>query len=221
MRVGKSLRPQIASARDSIKRRPYASLFIFVVIVVAVSVAGYARYQHVQAELAAQQTLSARIQRGFSDWRDDLSQRLGDLTASFQGTAEGATNLIGGVWGIVRYIVTALLDFVGNLHIMIPVTVIYFGVGFFGTLRMRVATLIGALIAFLLSISIGIVYGSVIGLFLIAALLLWNKIDPRLLTAIQGLPAKIKDRIQRARNPSHGNSQAESEAEGDAAAPQI
>ncbi len=217
MGVGEMLRGQFASARDSIRSRPYVSLAVFVVIVVLVSVAGYARYQHVQAELAAQQTIPARIQRGFSDWRDDLSLRLGEFIASFQGTAEGATHLVGGLWGIVSYVVTAVMDFIGNLHIMIPVTIIYFGVGFFGTLRMRVATLIGWLIALMLSISIGIVNGSVIGLFAIAALLFLNKLVPRLLTAVQGLPAKIKARLQRTRIPSNGNSHAESEAEDEAA----
>ena len=215
------MRQKIASARNLITRRPYVSLSIFVIIVVAVSIAGYARHQYIQAELAAQQTVVARIQQGFSNWRDDLSIRLGDLKESVLGTAEGATNIIGGAWGIVNYLVTAVLDFIGNLHIMIPVSIIYFGVAFFGTLKMRVAALLGVLIAFWISTSIGIVQGSVIGLFTFAGLLLWNKIDPRLLTSIQALPMNIKTRIQRARSRSDGSCATESEATDEAAGSQI
>ncbi len=203
---------KIISARELIKSRPYVSLAVFVIIVVAVSVAGYARYQHVQAELEAQRTVSARIQREFSNWRDDLSMRFSDLKVGVQGTTQGATNVIGGAWGIVSYLVTAALDFIGNLHIMIPVTIIYFGVGFFGTLKMRVATLVGALIAFWISTGAGIVQGSVIGLLVIAGLLFWNKIDSRLLTAIQGLPAKLKAKLQQMRESSDTRSTSESES---------
>jgi len=203
---------KIISARELIESRPYVSLAVFVIIVVAVSVAGYARYQHVQAELEAQQDIRFRIQREFDDWRDDLSTRMRNLTDGFQGTAEGAGNIIGGGWGIIKYLVTAALDFIGNLHIMIPVTIIYFGVGFFGTLKMRVATLVGALIAFWISTGAGIVQGSVIGLLAIAGLLLLNKIDPRLLTAIQGLPARLKAKLQQMRESSDTRSTSESES---------
>ncbi len=198
------------SVKVVIRRRPYVSLLIFVIIVVVVSVAGYSRYQHVQAEIAAQQTITAKIQRGFGNWRDDLSLRLSDLNAGLQGTTHDAKHVVGGAWRIVRYVVTAVLDFIGNLHIMIPVTVIYFAIGFFGTLKMRVATLIGALIAFLISTSMGIVQGSIIGLLAIAGLLLWNKIDPRLLTKIQELPAAILSRVQHKRDnaKAHLNTEA-------------
>ena len=196
------IRRQANSATDVIRSHPYISLMTFVTIVVAVSVAGYTRYQHVQAELAAQQEIRYRIQKGFDDWRDDLLMRADDLKDGIQGTAKGAGKMVGGAWGITRFTVTAILDYVGNLHIMIPVTIIYFGVGFFGTLKMRVATLIGALIAFWASTNFGIVQGSIIGLLAIAGLLFWNKIDPRLLTRIHELPASLKSRIQRARNTS-------------------
>ncbi|MDE2776213.1 MAG: hypothetical protein OXI77_09760 [Chloroflexota bacterium] len=208
---------KIISARELIKSRPNVSLAVFVIIVVAVSVTGYARYQHVQAELAAQQTLLAKFQKGFSHWRDDLSMRFSDLKVGVQGTTQGATNVIGGAWGIVSYLVAAVLDFIGNLHIMIPVTIIYFGVGFFGTLKMRVATLVGALIAFWISTGAGIVQGSVIGLLAIAGLLLLNKFDPRLLTAIQGLPARLKAKLQQMRASSDTRSTPESESVDEAA----
>lgn len=128
--------------------------------------------------------------------------RFGHLKDSVQGTTHGAANIVGGAWGIISYLVTAVLDFIGNLHIMIPVTIIYFGVGFFGTLKMRVATLIGTIFAFWLSTNIGIVQGSVIGLLTIAGLLFWNKIDPRLLTASQGLPTKLKAKLEQMRGSS-------------------
>ncbi len=141
--------------------------------------------------------------------------RFGHLKDSVQGTTQGAANIVGGAWGIISYLVTAVLDFIGNLHIMIPVTIIYFGVGFFGTLKMRVATLIGAIIAFWVSTSLGIVQGSVIGLLAIAGLLLWNKIDPRLLTAIQGLPTTLKARLREMRERSYQRHSPESVSTGD------
>ena len=205
------IRQKIAAAKVLIASRPYTSLSVFVVIVVLVSVAGYARYQHVQAEIEAQQDVRFRIQKGFNDWRDDLSMRTSDALDGIRGTAQGAGNIVGGAWGIVTYLVTAMLDIIGNLHIMIPAGIIYFGVGFFGTLKMRVATLIGALIAFWVSTSIGIVQGSIIGLLAIAGILFWNKIDPRLLTAIQGLPARLKTKLQQLRNASAERSSPESE----------
>ena len=128
-----------------------------------------------------------------------------------QGTAHGTGNIIGGAWRIIKFVTKAVLDYIGNLHIMIPVTVIYFGVGFFGTLKMRVATLLGALIAFWVSTSAGIIQGSVIGLLAIAGLLLWNKVDPRLLSAIQNLPARLKTRLQQIRQRRTASSAGESE----------
>ena len=136
--------------------------------------------------------------------------RTSDVLEGIRGTAQGAGNIVGGAWGILTYLVTAILDIIGNLHIMIPAGIIYFGVGFFGTLKMRVATLIGALIAFWVSTSIGIVQGSIIGLLAIAGLLFWNKIDPRLLTAIQVLPARLKTKLQQVRNASAERSSPES-----------
>ncbi len=192
----------IRCAQSNIRRRPYVSLIIFVTLVVLTSTAGYARYQHLQAELEAQRDIRYRLQQGISDWRDDLSIRLGDLKDGIQATAQGATGIVSGTWGIIRYLVGAVFDFIGNLYIMVPVTVIYFCVGFFGTLKMRLATLLGALIAFWISTSIGIVPGSVIGLLAMAGLLGWDKLDPRLLTAIQGLPATLKDRLQKTQHPS-------------------
>ena len=205
------LKPKANSTKELIKSRPYLSLSVFILIVVFVSAAGYARFQHVQAELAAQQDIRFRIQKGFDDWRDDLSMRTSGLLDGIRGTARGAGNIIGGGWGIVLFLGKAFLDFIGNLHIMIPVTVIYFGFGFFGTLKMRVATLIGALIAFLVSTNVGIVPGSVIGLFAMAGLLFWNKIDPRLLTAIQSLPTRLKNRLQQMRGASDERSPSEAE----------
>jgi len=195
-------RQRAAATRDAISRRPYLSLSIFVIVVALTSVATYARYQHVQAELEAQQDMRYRIQQGFDNWSDDLAMRFGDFTDSVQGTTQGAANVVGGAWGIISYLVTAVLDFLGNLHIMIPVCIIYFGVGFFGTLKMRVATLIGAIIGVWVSTSVGIVQGSVIGLLAIAGLLFWNKIDPRLLTAIQSLPSRLKAKLKQTRDRS-------------------
>lgn len=217
MNIPGSIKEKVGAAKEMIGSRPYIALSGFVIIVIAVSVAGYARYQHVQAELASQQTVSARIQKGFSSWRDDLSMRLSDLKDGVQGTTQGATNVVGGAWGIISYVVKAVLDFIGNLHIMIPVTILYFGVGFFGTLKMRVATLIGALIAFWLSTSVGIVQGSVIGLLTIAGLLLWNKIDPRLLSAIQSLPARLKAKLEQMREGSDERSPPGSESDNESA----
>jgi hypothetical protein len=105
--------------------------------------------------------------------------RTSDVLDGIRGTAQGAGKIIGGGWGILLFVGKASLDFIGNLHIMIPVSIIYFCVGFFGALKMRVATLIGALIAFFISTNTGIVPGSVIGLFAMGGLLVWNKIDPR------------------------------------------
>ncbi|MDE2856571.1 MAG: hypothetical protein OXN94_01845 [Chloroflexota bacterium] len=180
---------KIDPIRKIISSRPYVSLSIFVIIVIVVSIAGYARYRHVQAEIAAQQTIAAQIQRGFHNWRDDISLRLSGIMKSLQGTAQEATNVVGGAWGFISYLVTAALDFIGNLHIMIPVTIIYFGVGFFGTLKMRVATLLGAVIAFFLSTRLGIVPASVIGLLLVSGLLFGNR-----------LYEVIRSRIQQARS---------------------
>ncbi len=137
--------------------------------------------------------------------------RTSDVLDGIRGTAQGTGNIVGGAWGIITYLVTAMLDIIGNLHIMIPVSIIYFGVGFFGTLKMRAATLIGALIAFFISTNTGIVPGSVIGLFAMGGLLFWNKIDPRLLTAIQGLPTRLKTKLQQVRNASDERSSPESE----------
>ncbi len=205
------IRQKVSAAKVLIASRPYTSLSVFVIIVVLVSVAGYARYQHVQAEIEAQQDVRFRIQKGFNDWRDDLSMRTSDVLDGIRGTAQGTGNIVGGAWGIITYLVTAMLDIIGNLHIMIPAGIIYFGVGFFGTLKMRVATLIGALIAFWMSTSIGIVQGSIIGLLAIVGHLFWNKIDPRLLTVIQGLPARLKTKLQQVRNASVERSCPESE----------
>lgn len=186
--------------RNLIKGSPYVSLTIFVIIVIAVSVAGFARYQHVQAEIAAQSDIRHRLQREIDDWRDDISARMGDLKDSVQGTAQGAGKVIGGSWGIITYVVKAVLDFIGNLHIMIPVTVIYFGVGFFGTIKMRVATLLGAIIAFFVSTRLGIVPGSVVGLLVVAGLLLGDKLNPRLLSIVQEIPSWIKGKLERMRD---------------------
>jgi len=205
------IRQSAASTKERISRHPYITLSAFIVIVVVTSAAGYARYQHVQAELEAQKSLLHRIQNEFDDWRDDLSKRVRDVMEGIQGTAHGTGNIIGGAWRIIKFVTKAVLDYIGNLHIMIPVTVIYFGVGFFGTLKMRVATLLGALIAFWVSTSAGIIQGSVIGLLAIAGLLLWNKIDPRLLSAIQNLPARLKTRLQQIRQRRTASSAGESE----------
>lgn len=212
MNASASRREERSAAQRIISRRPTVSLLVFVIIVVAVSVAGYARYQHVQAEISAQQTLPERVQKGFSDWREDLSLRLDALKDGVQGTTESASNSIGGALGIGSYLVKAALDFVGNLHIMIPVVIIYFGIGFFGTLKMRVATLIGGLIAFWMSTNVGIVQGSVVGLFAIAALLLWNRINPRTLNAIQNVPTKLRAKFQQLRGSSIERSPPEPES---------
>lgn len=193
MNVQSYIKARFLSAKTIISRRAYVSLAVFVIVVVAVSVAGYARYQHVQAEIAAQRTFSARLQRGFEDWRDDLSQRLRDIKDGVENS--GPARAVGGAWGIGSYVVRAVFDYIGNLHIMIPVTIIYFGVGFFGTLKMRVATLIGALIAFLISTNAGIVLGSIIGLLAIAGLLYWNSIDQRFLSTVQAALTKLKARL--------------------------
>lgn len=221
MSARESVGRQVGSAREAISRHPYVSVVIFVVIVVLVSSLGYARYQYVQAELAAQQDIRYRIQNGFDDWRDDLSTRVSSLKDGIQGTAQGTGNIIGGAWGIATFLVSAIFEFIGNLYIMIPVTIIYFGVGFFGTLKMRVATLIGALIAIMVSTNTGIVQGSVIGLFAMAGLLLWNKIDPRLLTAIQGLPTRLKTKLQQMRDSSVERSSAESQPIDEATDPSV
>lgn len=202
MSAYEKIKQKLNSVKLLIKSRPYVSLSVFVITVILVSVAGYARYQHVQAELAAQQDIRHRIQMGFNDWRDDLSMRVSNLKDGIQGTARGAGNIVGGAWGIISFVVTAILDYIGNLHIMIPVTILYFGVGFFGTLKMRVATLMGALIGFWIATGSGIVQGSVIGLLAIAGLLFWNKYDPRVLSAIQGLPSRLKARLQQIRDGS-------------------
>lgn len=191
------------AAKAAAARHPYITLLLFVIIVLAVAGLGYLRYEHVQAEIAAQQNLLYRVRSGFDDWTDDLSMRFGKLKEDVLGTAQGARNVAGGAWGIVSYLATAVLDFIGNLHIMIPVAIIYFGVGFFGTLKMRVATLIGALIGFGVSTSTGIVPGSVIGLLAVAGLLFWNKMDARLLTKVQQLPELLKTRLQKLRTRSN------------------
>ncbi len=200
MTAFESIKQRLVIAIDGLKRRPYVSLSVFVLIVILISAAGYARYQHVQAELAAQQNLALRIQQGFDDWLDDLKLRLSDVKEGLQGTAQGATNIVGGAWGIVSYLVSAVFDFIGNLHIMIPVTVLYVGVGFFGTMKMRAATLLGAIIAFFVSTRLGIVPGSVIGLFVVAGLLFGDKLNPRLLSSIQELPFWLKGKLQRMRD---------------------
>ena len=167
MKAQSFIKARYRSAKAKISRRPYVSLAVFVFIAVAVSVAGYARYQHVQAEIAAQRTVFDKMRRGFDNWQNDLSRRLGNIKDGIENS--GPARFVGGALGIGSYVLGAVFDYVGNLHIMIPVTILYFGVGFFGTLKMKVATLIGLLIAFLLSTSAGIVPGSIIGLFAIAA----------------------------------------------------
>ena len=149
-----------------------------------------------RVELAAQQDIRWRVQKGFDNWSADFAMRFGNLKESVLGTARGAGNLVGGVWGVFGFVTTAILDYIGNLHIMIPVTVIYLGVFFFGALRFRVATLMGALLALWLATRIGIVPASVLGLLAVAGLLGWDKLDPRFLTFIQGLPQRVKARIQ-------------------------
>ncbi len=191
------------AAKTAAARRPNITLLLFVIIVLAVAGLGYLRYEHVQAEIAAQQNLLTKVHKGVDRWTDDLSMRFGHLKESLLGPVQGAKNIAGGAWGIVCYLVTAVLYFIGTLHIMIPVTIIYFGVGFFGTLKMRVATLIGALIGFWVSTSTGIVPGSVIGLLAVAGLLFWNKIDARLLTKIQELPKLLKTRLQKLQTRSN------------------
>lgn len=203
----------VDAARSAIGRYPYISLAIFVMIVCLVSLAGYARYQHVQAEIAAQQAVPARVQRAFSGWSDDLSRRVNDLKGGIQGTAQAAGNIVGGALGIVSYLIIAVLDYIGNLHIMIPVTVIYFGVGFFGTPKMRVATLIGAVIAFFVSTRLGIVPASVIGLFVVAGLLFGDKLDPRWLSKIQDLPAWLRSKYKQLRDRFDQRDAQESEPE--------
>ena len=209
MSVHKSSKQKLYATKNAIKNRPYVSLTIFVVIVVVVAGLGYARYQYIQEELAAQQTVLDKIRSGLDDWGDDLSKRVGDLKGGVQGTAKDAGNVVGGVWGIIKFVVTAILDYVGNLHIMIPVTIAYFVVGFFGTLKIRAATLVGSIIALWVATRTGIVPGSLLGLLAIAGLLFWNKINLRSLTAIQGLPNRLKCRIQQARDGSRGVSSTE------------
>jgi len=80
-----------------------------------------------------------------------------------------------------------------------------------------VATLVGGVLAFGISTGSGIVQGSVIGFLAVAGLLLLNKIDPRLLTAIQGLPARLKAKLQQMRESSDTRSTSESESVYDAA----
>ncbi len=109
---------------------------------------GYLRYQQVQAEIAAQQNLLYRAQASAAAWADDFSIRFDNLKRDALGTAAGAWNIADGAWGILSYIVTAFLDFIGNLHIMIPVTIFYIFVIVFGEIRMKIAALLGAVIAF-------------------------------------------------------------------------
>lgn len=206
MRAIEIVKDKFQAAKTAATRRPYITLLLFVTIVVAVAALGYLRYEHVQAEIAAQQNFLSKAQRGFDRWTDDLSMRFGHLKENLLGPVQGAKDIAGGAWGIVRYLVTAVLDFIGNLHIMIPVAIIYFGVGFFGTLKMRVATLMGALIGFWISTSIGIVPGSVIGLLAVAGLLFWNKIDARLLTKIQQIPELLKTQLVKLRERSNEES---------------
>lgn len=194
------MRQKAESLKAIISGRPYFSLTLFVILVLAISIAFFARYQYVQAEIAAKQSVAARIQGGLDNWRDDLAMRLNDLGGGLRGTVQGAGNFIGGGWGVISYLGTAFLDFIGNLHIMMPVAIIYIGVGFFGNLKIRVATLIGALGAFLISTRMGIVPGSVIGLILMLVLLVWHRVvDPRLLAKLQELPVYLKSLIQRKR----------------------
>ena len=108
------LEQNVSAARHKIGSRPYISLSLFVIIVVLVALLGYARYQYVQAELAAQQNVLNRIQGELTNWSDDLSMRLRELKDGVQGTTQGAGNLVGGVWGIASFVVTAILDIAGN-----------------------------------------------------------------------------------------------------------
>lgn len=192
MRVREAINQKVRAAWSIIKLRPYVSLAVFVIIVAILALMAYARYQHVQAELAAQQDLWLRIQREFGDWRNDLSSRLGDLTAGVRGTTDGVSNFIGGAWGLVSFLVTVIFDYIGNLYIMVPLTVVYFCIGFFGTLKMRAAALIGSLIAIWLATMHGIVLGTIIGLFVIAGLLLWQHMNLRRLTRMRSLPATLQ-----------------------------
>ncbi|MCY4147347.1 MAG: hypothetical protein OXE95_11005 [Chloroflexi bacterium] len=185
--------------RAVVASRPEASLILFVLIVASVSVAGYARYQYVQTELAAQQDIRYRLQKGFDGWRDDLSNRLADVGNSIQETMQGVDSFVGGALGIGAYVVRATRDFISNLYIMVPVIAIYFAVGFFGTIKMRVATLLGFIVAFWISTSLGIVVGSIIGLSAMACLLLLNKFDPRLLRGIQHLLGRLVNFIRERR----------------------
>ncbi len=182
-----------------VKRHPYIALTLFVALVALAAGLGYLRYQQVQAELAAQQNWLHRAQASAEAWADDFSMRFENLKRDALGTAAGVTNVAGGAWGILSYFVSAFLDYIGNLHIMLPVTVVYLGIIVFGLLKMKIAALLGALIAFFLSTRMGIVPGSVIGLLVMAALLLWDKLDARLLTRLQELPARLQSRLRRAR----------------------
>ena len=201
-------------------RKYFAYWIAGTVLLLLIGAAAYARHQHVQAELAAQQNvlhriaqgfdgwkedfggrfddirssisdgyrnwseeignrvdvLSGGIGHGFASWRDDLTQRLHDARKGIVNTGKDMDGVIGGTWWFIAFVVTVFLDILGNLHIMIPVAIIYFVTGFFGSLKTRFATVIAMLVAVILADKIGIVPGSILGILLIIGLLFANRI---------------------------------------------
>ena len=127
--------------------------------------------------------LTGGFASGFTKWRDELAMRLGDLNDGIGEKTGSVRNAVGGAWGLVAFIVTAIFDIVGNLHIMIPVAIVYFITGFFGNIRTRIATLIAVLIAVMLATNIGIVAGSILGIIAIFVLVFGEKITRSARTA--------------------------------------
>ena len=137
--------------------------------------------------------LTSGVGSRFNSWKDDLEMRLGQLRDGFEDTSKGVGGVVDGAWGLSAFIVTVFFDAIGNLHIIIPVAIVYFVTGFFGNTRMRVAILIGMAVAILLATRIGIVTGSILGIIVIFALVFGNRIFaslPRTVTESAGKAAQ-------------------------------
>ncbi len=109
--------------------------------------------------------------------------------------------MVDGALGIIGFLIKVIGEFISNPQFMIPIAILYLSLMFFGSFRMRVATLIAFLFVIWLAIvaGFGITQGSIIGLLVIIVLFFWKKLVPLLRAALEGLLGWLKPQHQRLR----------------------
>ena len=107
---------------------------------------------------------------GFVAWRDDLGSRFGDMGQAVRhwrddlgrrasDASESVVGPIKGVGGIFQ----VFLDIIGNLHIMLPVILVFLLAAVFGGLKTKAKAAMGIIAGILFAQFLGFVAGAILG----------------------------------------------------------